>query len=58
MRLGLVQPDQHLLDALDPVILLLLGGGRHPVHRVLPLNHLPLTVSLASLDNLKNGVYQ
>ena len=40
------------LDTLDPVVLLLLGGGGHPVHRVLPLHNLPLAVSLAGFDNL------
>ena len=28
------------LDTLDPVVLLLLGGGGHPVDGVLPLHHL------------------
>ena len=45
--------DVHSLDALDPLVLLLLSGGRHPVHSVLPLDHLPLAVSLAGFDNLR-----
>ena len=28
------------LDTLDPVVLLLLGGGGHPVHGVLPFHNL------------------
>ena len=43
---------RYSLDTLDPLLLLLLGGGRHPVHRVLPLHHLALAVRLAGLDNL------
>ena len=43
---------RHLLNTLDPLVLLLLSGGRHPVHSVLPLHHLPLAVSLAGFDNL------
>jgi len=43
---------EEILDALDPIVLLLLGGGRHPVHGVLPLNHLAITVGLAGLDHL------
>ena len=42
----------HSLDALDPLVLLLLGGGGHPVHSVLPLHHLALAVRLAGLDHL------
>ena len=44
--------DVHSLDALDPLVLLLLGGGGHPIHRVLPLHHLPLAVRLARFNHL------
>ena len=44
--------DVHSLDALDPLVLLLLSGGGHPIHRVLPLHHLPLAVRLARFDHL------
>jgi len=43
---------EEILDALDPIVLLLLGGGRHPVHGVLPLHHLAITICLAGLDHL------
>ena len=44
---------KYLLNTFDPLLLLLLGGGGHPVHGVLPLHNLPLAVSLAGFDNLR-----
>ena len=41
-----------LPDAGDPVVLLLLSGCRHAVHRVLALHHFALRVRLAGLDEV------
>jgi len=43
---------EEILDTLDPIVFLLLRRGRHPVHSVLPLHNLAITVRLAGLDHL------
>lgn len=42
----------HLLDALDPVLLLLGRWGRDTVDRVVPLNHAPISLRLTGLNHL------
>ena len=42
----------HLLDALDPVLLLLGRWGRDTVDRVVPLNHAPISLCLTGLNHL------
>lgn len=42
----------HLLDALDPVLLLLGGWGRDTVDRVVALNHAPISLRLTGLNHL------
>ena len=42
----------HLLDALDPVLLLLRRRGRDAVHRVVPLHHSPVSLRLTGLNHL------
>lgn len=42
----------HLLDALDPVLLLLGRWGRDTVDCVVPLNHAPIRLCLTGLNHL------
>lgn len=42
----------HLLDALDPLFLLLGRRGRNPVHGVVALHHAPVGLGLTGLDYL------
>lgn len=43
---------RHLLDALDPLFLLLGRRGRDPVHGVVPLHHAPVGLRLTGLNHL------
>ena len=47
---------RYLLNTLDPIVLLLLGRGGHPVHCMLPLHHLALAVSLTGFDDLNTNI--
>lgn len=45
-------PGAHSLDGLDPLVFLLLRGGRDPVHHVVPLDHAAVRLRLAGFDEL------
>lgn len=42
-----------LTQPLHPILFLLLGAGRHAIHRVLALDHLSLRVSLTRFNKIR-----